>query len=180
MSRRPSRIPAGRCIRARGTEDDATGAWVTVMVVDECASCGGDGDVDFSTTALKDITGYSWDRKRIKVGGGNCRACQVLAQRRRAQGCVAPGSSHSARGGRQHPSAAVASPRSPLGCRSGSGPAAMTRTAAARKARNRGAAAGGRTAARCGCDRSAERIRRPPPFHVCQPSVEPGCFDPRT
>jgi hypothetical protein len=37
------------------------------MVVDECASCDGNGDIDFSSTALKDITGYSWDRKRIEV-----------------------------------------------------------------------------------------------------------------
>jgi len=35
------------------------------MVVDECASCSG-GDVDFSTTALEKITGFSWDRKRIE------------------------------------------------------------------------------------------------------------------
>lgn len=93
----------GRCIRARGTEADAPGDWVTVrggararvwaleasqaqlpqgrlcswvhgagsgrcprwlthfrlqvMIVDECASCKGDGDVDFSSPALEAITG---------------------------------------------------------------------------------------------------------------------------
>jgi hypothetical protein len=37
-----------------------------VMVVDECASCAGNGDVDLSTDALKEATGFSWDRKRIE------------------------------------------------------------------------------------------------------------------
>lgn len=56
----------GRCIRVQGTESDAPGTWVKLMVVDECASCKGDGDVDMSKRGLQDATGYTWDRKRIK------------------------------------------------------------------------------------------------------------------
>lgn len=32
----------GKCIRLRGVEDGASGDWVVVKVVDECASCEGD------------------------------------------------------------------------------------------------------------------------------------------
>ena len=42
------------------------------QVVDECASCDGNGDVDFSIAALKAITGYSWDRKRIEWEWTSC------------------------------------------------------------------------------------------------------------
>jgi hypothetical protein len=48
----------------------ALSAAVKVMIVDSCASCNGRGeenDIDFSTDALKAITGYSWDRKGIEV-----------------------------------------------------------------------------------------------------------------
>ena len=36
----------------------------------ECASCEGNGDVDFSTDALEAITGYNWDRK-VRCAGGD-------------------------------------------------------------------------------------------------------------
>lgn len=62
----------GRCIRIKGVEDDAPGKWVKAMIVDECASCHGDGDVDMSIRALKECTGYGWDRKRIKWGFTKC------------------------------------------------------------------------------------------------------------
>lgn len=55
----------GKCIKVRGTEDDAPGEWVTLKIVDECASCEGDDDVDMSVRALKKVTGYGWDRKKI-------------------------------------------------------------------------------------------------------------------
>ncbi len=32
----------------------------------ECASCKGKGDVDMSTKALEEATGYNWDRKKIE------------------------------------------------------------------------------------------------------------------
>lgn len=56
----------GKCIRVRGTEHDSPRKWVKLVVVDECASCPGDGDVDMSTSGLKKATGYSWDRKRVE------------------------------------------------------------------------------------------------------------------
>ncbi|KAI3435837.1 hypothetical protein D9Q98_001895 [Chlorella vulgaris] len=66
----------GRCVRVRGTESDApTNAWYKVMIVDSCASCNGRGeenDIDFSTDALKAITGYSWDRKGIEWEWTSC------------------------------------------------------------------------------------------------------------
>ncbi|PSC68371.1 polyribonucleotide nucleotidyltransferase [Micractinium conductrix] len=62
----------GKCIKVRGTEPDAPGKWVTIMVVDECASCEGDGDVDFSDVALEKITGYNWDRKGIEWDWVDC------------------------------------------------------------------------------------------------------------
>lgn len=68
----------GRCIKVRGTEGDSPGKWVKLMIVDECASCEGDGDVDMSVRGLKESTGYGWDRKRIEwaytsCGGPNTR-----------------------------------------------------------------------------------------------------------
>lgn len=68
------RSMCGTCIRVRGTESDAPGNWVKVMIVDECAGsgCDGDGDVDFSSPALEAITGYSWDRKGIEWEETSC------------------------------------------------------------------------------------------------------------
>lgn len=63
----------GRCIRLRGTNADAPGKWVTVKVVDECASCAGDNDVDLSSRALKEATGYGWDRKPVIWKFTSCR-----------------------------------------------------------------------------------------------------------
>lgn len=63
----------GKCIRVRGTEEDAPGRWVTLMIVDECASCEGDGDVDMSKRALKRSTGYEWDRKHIEWEFTSCK-----------------------------------------------------------------------------------------------------------
>jgi hypothetical protein len=62
----------GKCLKIRGTEKDAPGDWVIVKIVDECASCKGNGDVDLSTTALKEATGYSWDRKDIEWEEVDC------------------------------------------------------------------------------------------------------------
>jgi len=62
----------GRCISVRGTEPDAPQEWVKLMVVDECASCGGDGDVDMSISGLKDASGYAWDRKRVEWKFSSC------------------------------------------------------------------------------------------------------------
>lgn len=61
----------GRCIAVKGLDAGASGEWVIVMVVDECASCSG-GDVDFSTNAFKDITGFAWDRKQITWKWAEC------------------------------------------------------------------------------------------------------------
>ena len=61
----------GECIRVRGTESDAPGDWVTIKIVDECANCK-DGDVDMSKRALKESTGYAWDRKRIEWERVDC------------------------------------------------------------------------------------------------------------
>ena len=62
----------GRCIRACGTEKDAPGC-VIAMVVDQCPdwACVR-GNVDFSTVALEKATGYSWDRKSIEWDFVDC------------------------------------------------------------------------------------------------------------
>lgn len=55
----------GKCVEIIGTEADAPGDRVIIMIVDECAGCDRD-DVDMSKRALRESTGYSWDRKRIE------------------------------------------------------------------------------------------------------------------
>jgi hypothetical protein len=60
-----SKERCGQCIKARGTQGGASGDWVVVKMIDQCAGCQC-GDVDFSTNALKDATGFSWDRKSIE------------------------------------------------------------------------------------------------------------------
>ncbi len=62
----------GKCIKVRGVEHDAPGEWVTIMIVDECASCEGKHDVDMSTRALEESTGYSWDRKTVEWTYASC------------------------------------------------------------------------------------------------------------
>ncbi|PSC72013.1 hypothetical protein C2E20_4764 [Micractinium conductrix] len=61
----------GKCIKVQGQESGASGDWIKVMIVDACATCSG-GDVDFSTNALEAITGFSWDRKKIKWEWTDC------------------------------------------------------------------------------------------------------------
>jgi hypothetical protein len=60
----------GRCIKVRGVKGHTTPGHVIkdiyVKIVDQCPSWACDrGNVDFSTVALKFITGYSWDKKKI-------------------------------------------------------------------------------------------------------------------
>ncbi|PRW60471.1 Trafficking particle complex subunit 5 [Chlorella sorokiniana] len=61
----------GRCIKARGTERPVSGKWHVVKIVDMCPSCS-HGDVDFSSTAFKAITGLAWDRKSIEWEWTDC------------------------------------------------------------------------------------------------------------
>lgn len=61
----------GRCIAVRGVPGQTISSdfninTVYVKIVDQCPSWACDkGNVDFSTTALKAITGYGWDKKSI-------------------------------------------------------------------------------------------------------------------
>ena len=60
----------GRCIKARGVSGQTTPGFVIkdvyVKIVDQCPDWACDrGNVDFSTTALQAITGFSWDKKKI-------------------------------------------------------------------------------------------------------------------
>jgi len=60
----------GRCIKVRGVKGHTAPGHVIkdryVKIVDQCPSWACDpGNVDFSTTALRFITGYSWDKKKI-------------------------------------------------------------------------------------------------------------------
>lgn len=77
----------GRCIKVRGTEGDAPGDWVKMMIVDECASCRGDGDVDMSKRALLGTTGYSWDRKRIEWAFTDCDTDIETRSKKRKEKC---------------------------------------------------------------------------------------------
>lgn len=61
----------GKCVRVRGIDSGASGKSFLVKITDECPTCG-HGDVDFSTTALEAITGFSWDRKRISWEFADC------------------------------------------------------------------------------------------------------------
>jgi hypothetical protein len=54
----------GTCVRARST--DGGGDWTTLMIVDECASCEGEHDVDMSETAFTAATGLVWDMAPIE------------------------------------------------------------------------------------------------------------------
>ena len=59
----------GRCLEVVGLQRKRGKAKkkVIVKVVDECPSWAcKKGNVDFSTKALQEITGYSWDRKKIQ------------------------------------------------------------------------------------------------------------------
>lgn len=62
--------PCGSCVKAKG----ATGKIVYAKVVDICPKkyCKS-GHVDFSTVALKKITGYSWDKKPIQWKWSSCK-----------------------------------------------------------------------------------------------------------
>ena len=61
---------SGMCVRAPGTKGQVTRGHyikpIIVKIVDQCPSWAcNKGSVDFSTTALKAITGYGWDKKKI-------------------------------------------------------------------------------------------------------------------
>lgn len=67
----------GRCIKVSGVAGETTPGFaikdVYVKIVDQCPSWACDrGNVDFSTTALKAITGFSWDKKLITWEYVNC------------------------------------------------------------------------------------------------------------
>lgn len=60
----------GRCIAVRGVPGETTSGFhiktIVVKIVDQCPDWACDeGNVDFSTTALKAVTGYGWDKKKI-------------------------------------------------------------------------------------------------------------------
>ncbi len=67
----------GKCIRVTGVSGQTTRGFkikpVYVKIVDQCPgwACT-KGSVDFSTTALKAITGYGWDKKKIKWSWASC------------------------------------------------------------------------------------------------------------
>ena len=67
----------GRCIKVQGVSGETTPGFaikdVYVKIVDQCPDWACDkGNVDFSTTALKAITGFSWDKKLITWEYVNC------------------------------------------------------------------------------------------------------------
>lgn len=67
----------GRCLEVKGVNGETTRGHrirpVVVKVVDLCPSWACDkGNVDFSSVALKAITGYSWDKKKIKWRFTDC------------------------------------------------------------------------------------------------------------
>jgi hypothetical protein len=67
----------GRCIKVRGVKGETTPGHVIkdiyVKIVDQCPDWACDrGNVDFSTVALKFITGYSWDKKKIVWEYADC------------------------------------------------------------------------------------------------------------
>lgn len=60
----------GRCIKVRGVKGQTTRGHkiktVYAKIVDQCPSWAcRKGNVDFSSVALKEITGYKWDKKKI-------------------------------------------------------------------------------------------------------------------
>ncbi|KAI8104740.1 hypothetical protein M9434_003293 [Picochlorum sp. BPE23] len=65
----------GRCLKVKGLQRRRGHRQknVIVKIVDLCPkwACK-KGNVDFSTKALKDITGYSWDRKKIQWSFTRC------------------------------------------------------------------------------------------------------------
>ena len=65
-------------MRIRGAEKDAPDGWVIVKIVDECASCKGDWDIDLSIPALDKATGYEWDRKTIEWEWCSCSSGRKL------------------------------------------------------------------------------------------------------
>lgn len=62
--------PCGKCVKVKGK----TGKTVYAKVVDICPRryCNS-GHVDFSSIALKKITGYSWDKKPIQWKWSACK-----------------------------------------------------------------------------------------------------------
>lgn len=67
----------GRCIKVVGKRGQIARGHkikpVYVKIVDLCPSWAcKKGSVDFSTTALKAITGYGWDKKKIKWSWARC------------------------------------------------------------------------------------------------------------
>ena len=78
----------GKCIVVRGVPGQTTPGFnikdIYVKIVDQCPDWACDrGSVDFSTTALKAITGFPWDKKRITWDFVPCpdSAAAVAAQK---------------------------------------------------------------------------------------------------
>jgi hypothetical protein len=70
--------PCGRCIRVRevGSRRSMVHG-VLLKVTDKCCSCKW-GDVDMCSGALRRITGFSWDRKKIEWTWANCTTGKLL------------------------------------------------------------------------------------------------------
>ena len=83
----------GMCIKARGTKGQVTRGHrikpIIVKIVDQCPSWAcNKGSVDFSTTALKAITGYGWDKKKIVWEWVNCSTGRPIRKSRTGRSLV--------------------------------------------------------------------------------------------
>lgn len=79
----------GRCIAVRGVKGQTTSGFdirtIVVKIVDQCPSWACDkGNVDFSTSALKAITGYGWDKKSITWEYVDCPGTSARSASRKA------------------------------------------------------------------------------------------------
>lgn len=80
----------GQCIKVVGVHGQTAPGFrikpVIVMIVDQCPSSGcARGSVDFSSTALQAITGYSWDKKMIKWEYVSCDQASASSTAARVQ-----------------------------------------------------------------------------------------------
>ena len=80
----------GKCVVVKGVQGETTPGFsikpVVVKIVDQCPGWACDqGNVDFSTTALEAITGYSWDKKAIVWDYIDCGLDPAEQARREAE-----------------------------------------------------------------------------------------------
>jgi len=80
----------GRCISVRGTSGQVASGHtikpIIVKIVDQCPDWACDkGSVDFSTTALEAITGYSWDKKKITWVWTDCPSSYTESSKSRSR-----------------------------------------------------------------------------------------------